>query len=104
VDKEKKIFKPCQQENGSTSKFVTYLPVDGGATSTVVADNASESSDDVSEKSWILRAEQDPMGHSIISMKKMLHPKLQVCDNDLRSIIDIFFLQNILFSTLKLKL
>ena len=64
------------QENGSTGKFVTYLPVDGGATSTV-PDNASESSDDVSEKSWILRAEQDPMGHSIISMKKMLHPKLQ---------------------------
>lgn len=65
------------QENGSTGKFVTYLPVDGGATSTVVTDNASESSDDVSEKSWILQAEKDQMGHSIVSMKKLLHPKLQ---------------------------
>ena len=70
------------QENGGSSngggKFVTYLPVDGGAaTSSIPPDNASESSDDVSEKSWILRAEQDPMGRSIISMKKMLHPKLQ---------------------------
>ena len=66
------------QENGGSSsgKFVTYLPVDGGASS-VQTDNVSESSDDVSEKSWILRAEQDPMGRSIISMKKMLHPKLQ---------------------------
>jgi hypothetical protein len=79
---------------------VTYLPVDGGATSTVVADNASESSDDVSEKSWILRAEQDPMGHSIISMKKMLHPKLQVCDNNLRSIIDISFYETFSFQLL----
>ena len=65
------------QENGSSGKFVTYLPVDGGAASSVAPDNVSESSDDVSEKSWILRAEQDPMGRSIISMKKMLHPKLQ---------------------------
>jgi hypothetical protein len=60
---------------------VTYLPVDGVASSNavqpVLPDNVSESSDDVSEKSWILRAEQDPMGRSIISMKKMLHPKLQ---------------------------
>jgi hypothetical protein len=65
------------QEVGSVGKFVTYLPVDGGTSAGVAPDNASESSDDVSEKSWVLRAEQDPMGHSIISMKKMLHPKLQ---------------------------
>ena len=42
-------------------------------------DNVSESgSDDVSsEKSWVLRAEQDNLGRNIIYMKKMLHPKLQ---------------------------
>ena len=102
----------------SSAKFVTYLPVDGGAASTLevgknvqnsntyngnnvvqtgrnysdtnnmlplqpnhqsVIDNVSESgSDDVSsEKSWVLRAEQDNLGRNIIYMKKMLHPKLQ---------------------------
>ena len=85
------------------AKFVTYLPVDGGAASTLevgknnphiassknvlslqpshqsMIDNVSESgSDEVSsEKSWVLRAEQDNLGHNIIYMKKMLHPKLQ---------------------------
>ena len=44
-----------------------------------VIDNVSESgSDDVSsEKSWVLRAEQDNLGRNIVYMKKMLHPKLQ---------------------------
>lgn len=42
-------------------------------------DNVSESgSDDVSsERSWVLRAEQDNLGRNIVYMKKMLHPKLQ---------------------------
>ena len=99
----------------SSAKFVTYLPVDGGAASTKlevgkvvtnsssnttgsgrgllcsnvvsslqpsqqsIVDNVSESgSDEVSsEKSWVLRAEQDNLGRNIIYMKKMLHPKLQ---------------------------
>lgn len=67
-----------------SSKFITYLPVDsslepanGGITKRSIHwDNVSESSDDVSEKSWVLRAEQDDIGQSIVSMKKMLHPKL----------------------------
>jgi len=44
-----------------------------------VFDNVSESgSDDVSsERSWVLRAEQDNLGRNIVYMKKMLHPKLQ---------------------------
>ena len=89
-------------------RYVTYLPVDGGAASTTleigsqaqqqppqavqhkgaaakannggaVFDNVSESgSDDVSsERSWVLRAEQDNLGRNIVYMKKMLHPKLQ---------------------------
>ena len=78
------------------AKYVTYLPVDGGAASTLEVgsaapkanqqptqpwgvDNVSESgSDDVSsERSWVLRAEQDNLGRNIVYMKKMLHPKLQ---------------------------
>ena len=91
-------------------RYVTYLPVDGGAASTTLEignqqqpqpgkpqqpsgksassrapttgafDNVSESgSDDVSsERSWVLRAEQDNLtGRNIVYMKKMLHPKLQ---------------------------
>ncbi|XP_040569344.1 uncharacterized protein Prosap isoform X2 [Lepeophtheirus salmonis] len=77
-------------------KYVTYLPVEGPSTTTSsvkpgsnkplhptqmvssqVWENDSESSDDVSDKSWVLRAEKDSStGHNIISMKKMLHPKL----------------------------
>lgn len=75
------IFVLFQKENGGNGKFVTYLPVEGvvnpSSNQSILPDNVSESSDDVSEKSWVLRAEQDPMGRSIISMKKMLHPKLQ---------------------------
>ncbi|XP_059079130.1 uncharacterized protein LOC131877469 [Tigriopus californicus] len=67
-----------------SSKFITYLPVDasleppnnGITKRSIHWDNVSESSDDVSEKSWVLRAEQDDIGQSIVSMKKMLHPKL----------------------------
>ena len=94
---------PHSGNSGSSSsgkKFVTYVPVDGSTvgaasaaavttttttsssaisnTSRVNWENNSESSDDInSEKSWILKSEQDNVGRNIISMKKMLHPKLQ---------------------------
>lgn len=70
-----------QEVANDGGKFVTYIPSDSQPTQSKAVsrwENVSESSDDVSEKSWILRAEQDPAGgNNIVSMKQMLHPKLQ---------------------------
>ncbi len=56
-----------QEVNNGDNKYVTYLPVEAPPSDT----------SDSSEKSWVLRAEQDSLGRNLVTMKQMLHPKLQ---------------------------
>ena len=61
-----------------TTKFVTYLPVDNAtSTSTIKWEDNSESGS--SETSWVVRSEEEESnsGKNLVSMKRMLHPKLQ---------------------------